>query len=418
MKILLINPNRYRRPPVPPLSLEYLDNALRHTVHDCEICDLCFQDEPVSALETALDSFQPDIAALTIRNIDTVLYENNIFFLDEIKTYADSVKKRGIPVVLGGAGFSFVPGGILEYIGADYGIKGPGEKAFPALLDMLAAGAVERGTVLDGWEYGIDPDLPVVRGDSIDLARYVREGGLAGFQTQKGCLGNCYYCGEAVGSVLHRSPESIVNELVHLADRGITDYHLCDSEFNQDLAFCHSFLEYLITKGPKISWALYMRTSPFDDCLFELLKKSGANMLTISTPTGGDSIADAGKMIALAKKYDLAVAVDLLLGFPGDTRESIAKTIDDMRAVEPDTVGVNATLRLAPSIPVAKEIMDSAEHRKHLLGAVENNPDFIRPVFYNHITVEMLREIIGDDPRFRIEGFERSSNYERLTGKK
>ena len=40
----------------------------------------------------------------------------------------------------------------------------------------------------------------------------------------------------------------------------------------------------------------------------------------------------------------------------------------------------------------------------------------IRPVFYNSITMDMLKELIGDDPLFKIEGFERTSNYERLQG--
>jgi len=416
MKILLINPNRYHTPPVPPLALEYLENAIRLSEHECRICDLCFEDDPAHALDTAIDEFTPDIAGLSIRNIDTVLFENNIFFLDDFKGYVSQLKKKGVPLILGGAGYTFIPGGILEYLNADYGIEGPGERALVTALDMLEAGTLDTGTVIDGWEAGIDPDMPVLRGKSIDLAHYIKKGGLAGFQTQKGCLGHCHYCGEGVGQVFHRSPESIVNELNVLAKQEITDYHLCDAEFNQDLAFCHAFLEHLIEHGPKISWALYMRTGPYDERLFELLKKSGAIMLTISVPTGPDSIANAGKMIALAKKYELSVAVDLLLGFPGDTFDSVRADIEQMRSVAPDTVGVNATLRLAPSLPVTKTIMASKEHREHLAGKISDNPELILPVFYNHITVEMLKEIIGDDPRFRIEGFERTSNYERLKG--
>ncbi|MFA6471947.1 MAG: cobalamin-dependent protein, partial [Candidatus Latescibacterota bacterium] len=80
MKILLINPNRYRTPPVPPLGLEYLSDALKKTRHTCRILDLCFEENAIEAIESAVRDFNPDTAGLTIRNIDTVLFENNIFF--------------------------------------------------------------------------------------------------------------------------------------------------------------------------------------------------------------------------------------------------------------------------------------------------------------------------------------------------
>ena len=56
----------------------------------------------------------------------------------------------------------------------------------------------------------------------------------------------------------------------------------------------------------------------------------------------------------------------------------------------------------------------SADQRRYLFGELEGNPGFIRPVFFSSISVDALKEIAGDDPIFRIEGFERSTNYERL----
>ena len=82
----------------------------------------------------------------------------------------------------------------------------------------------------------------------------------------------------------------------------------------------------------------------------------------------------------------------------------------------PDTVGVNSYFRLIPKLAVTRQILSSPGHRRYLLGEVENNPDMIRPVFYNSITMDMLKELVGNDPLFKIEGFERTSNYERLQG--
>lgn len=414
MKILLINPNRYRTPPVPPLGLEYLASALARTGHEYRILDLCFAEAPAADIEAAIRDFQPDVAGMTVRNIDTVLFQNNIFFLDDIRSLVEAVSRHGIPVIAGGVGYSFIPGGVLGCIGADYGISGPGEKALPLLLDRLEREPVPTGTILNGWEIGIDPDASTEREGVVDHARYVREGGLLGFETQKGCHGSCSYCSEGRGKVLFKNPARVAEEIHGLARRGFTDFHLCDTEFNQDLTHCHVFLEKLASTKPDIRWALYMKAAPYDNELFRLLKSSGAHLITLSLPTGGKSIEHAREIRNLTRKHSIRLAVDYLCGFPGDTPESIRQDIEALRRIEPDTVGVNSILRLHPGLKVTAEIFGDSALRKRLLGETASNPELVRPVFYQHITAEILQEIIGGDSRFHIEGFERTSNYQRL----
>jgi len=197
---------------------------------------------------------------------------------------------------------------------------------------------------------------------------------------------------------------------------GFSTFHLCDTEFNQDIAFCKSFLSELIEHGPSMEWALYMKASPYDDELFHMLRKSGATLITLSLPTGQDSIDHAEKISRLARKHGIRFAIDLLVGFPDDTIKSVALIIDRLRKTSADTIGINSTIRLYPGCRISHIILGSENNTKHLLGEIKENPDFIRPAFFRRITVDSLREIIGDDPRFRIEGFERTSNYQRLGG--
>ncbi len=85
MKILLINPNRYKAPPVPPIGLEYIAACLEKEGHEPLIVDLTFSEEIYKDIDEAIGSFAPDIVGVTVRNIDAVLYHTNEFFLDEIK---------------------------------------------------------------------------------------------------------------------------------------------------------------------------------------------------------------------------------------------------------------------------------------------------------------------------------------------
>ena len=48
--ILLVNPNRFRNPPVIPIGLEYLLTALEKYSHNVDILDLCFCESPEEEL--------------------------------------------------------------------------------------------------------------------------------------------------------------------------------------------------------------------------------------------------------------------------------------------------------------------------------------------------------------------------------
>src|SRR4030042_3729779 len=157
MKILLVNPNLYLHPPVPPLALEYRAGATASAGHECRILDLCFSPDPALELQREVQQYQPEVAGVTVRNIDLGLFQNNLFFLDEIRQRVACLEGLCVPVVLGGAGFSFHPRAVLDYLGARWGISGPAEQALPAFLDSLAKQAPPPGTVVDGWEWGIDP---------------------------------------------------------------------------------------------------------------------------------------------------------------------------------------------------------------------------------------------------------------------
>ncbi|MBD3167726.1 hypothetical protein GF324_14085 [bacterium] len=415
MTILLINPNRYQSPPVPPIGLEYLAGALDSTGHQYQVCDLCFAENPADVLTRAIDSVRPDIAGITIRNIDTVIYQNNLFFLDDIAKTVRQVHDREVPVVLGGAGYSFMPEEILAYTGADYGIAGPGEGALPVLLDRLADGAVPERTVLDGFDMPFDRSLTPGRGELFDYERYLGSRGLAGFETQKGCAERCAYCLECRRDrVVFREPDAVVDEIETMVGRGISRFHLCDTEFNQDLGHCKRFLHALIDRELDMQWALYLKSRPYDGELFELLAASRAELVTLSLPTGTDWLSAASEQVQLARANGLKLVVDLLVGLPGQTIDEVRRIIDTLREAGPETVGVNSTIRLYKGLPVTDMIMADPAQQRYLLGETEGNDDCVRPVFYQWLTVDMLRDIIGDDPLFKIEGFERTSNYERV----
>ncbi|MBW7997377.1 MAG: radical SAM protein [Candidatus Glassbacteria bacterium] len=419
-RILLINPNRYTEPPVPPLGLEYLAAALEGASHYCRLLDLTFAADTDADVRAAVDDCGPDLAGITVRNIDSAICHNNLFFLDEIAAVVELLDSLGVPVVAGGAGFSFAPEEIIQYLGARWGVDGPAEGVLPGLLDSLDNGDPPgAGSVLDGWS---DPgwlagdSSPARSSEGVDYERYLGEGAVGGFRTQTGCRGACPFCAEAGRKVVFRQPRAVVRELEAMAEGGVRKFHLCDSEFNQDLDYCHSLLAEMERARLGFDWALYMRTAPFDRELFRGLADTGASLVTLTYPSGApDEPARAARAISLAKEYGVRVAVDYLCGFPGQTPDEVGRELDTLRRAEPDTVGVSNCIRLYSGTGVARKVMSDPRWRTGLLGEVDGNPGLLKPVFYCGIPLEELKGLVGSDPLFKIEGFERSSNYQRFS---
>lgn len=380
------------------------------------ILDLCFEDNPLKKIEQAIKSFKPQVTGITIRNIDLGTYLNNIFFLDSYKLMIECIHTMDLKVILGGAGFSIAPAQILEYCSADYGISGPGESALPELLDSLENGNPTGEKLFDGWSSGFDGSAEITgRSEQINYKTYLENGALLGFETQKGCTENCSFCVESRTKHLARNPESVVDELLYLKSQGYGKYHLCDTEFNQSLEFCHRLLDLMLEKDLGINWTLYLKTDPIDRELFRKMAAAGVHLLTLAVPSSpGDYLERTEQIRRYTAENSIRLAVDYLCGFPGQSLESIGHDIDTFRRIRPDTVGLNSSLRLYPGTALTERIRQAEDEKKYLFGELEDNDLFLRPLFYRRVTEKELAGFASGDKMFKLEGIEQSSNYQRV----
>jgi tRNA A37 methylthiotransferase MiaB len=413
MKVLLINPNRYKAPPVPPLGLEYVSGSLEEKGHAVEIVDLCFSENLYKDLDDAIESFRPDVTGITVRNVDTVLYHTNEFFLDEIRNIITYIKTNcGLRVIAGGTGVASNPGGILKYLGADFIVAGPAESTICEVLDKLQThvdGRVFYG-ILSGK--GTCPRAT----DKIDYGRYRDAGGILGFQTHKGCSSSCVYCLEANSRVSFRNIPDVIREIKGFVDSGFDHFHLCDSEFNESLEYATDFCDALKKSGIRIRWAVYMKPSNFNRQLFRLLKDIGVYLITLSVDSWKKCEqywSDFEKFIFGVKAHEIGIAVDFLTGFPYEKKEEILQYLDILRRPLPDSVGINTYIRLYQSLQVTNIIRSDPKLGDHLSGCTDDDT-LLKPVFYNHIHTDALKEMIDGDPLFRIEGPEKGVNYTRI----
>jgi len=418
-RILLINPNTYKAPPAIPLGLEYAGSALQQAGWEVFLSDLCFSEDPAGDAARAVRETCPLFTGVTIRNIDTALYRNNVYFIPEIAGIVKAIKAAGSKVVIGGAGFSAAPELILKTIGADCGVKGPGERAIIRIAEEIASGGEPAG-ITDGWKYGVDADFTPRRPFLADYGAYTADRGIPGFATHYGCNRACGYCIEAGTPLIFRNPAAVIEELRILAAAGFNSFHLCDSEFNHDLHYAETFASRLAGAGLGINWSLYMQPAPWSERLIRVLKNSGADIITLSVDSsilnnparGYYSYDDIRSLIELTGRYEIRVAVDLSTGLPGENSDSTVRTIEFFKRHAPAAVGVNSTFRVYPGTRLQKMTAAELSLKNHLVDFRDENG--LTPYFYNHVPMQRLVEMIDGHPAFRIEGSDTASNYERL----
>jgi len=356
---------------------------------------------------------------ITIRNVDPSIYGIEESFIEEIKNIVLYIKKKyDKTIILGGSGFSIMPREILDYVEGDYGVFGYGEKAVLKLLNDIRQSNINY-RIIDGFKLGIDKNLSHERGRFFDYKKYFKEGSIAGFETQKGCNDSCIFCSEAKKRIIHKDIQTIIQEIRVISDLGYGRFHLCDSEFNQNLDFSESFLKALIKEDIKINWALYMKPVPYNKQYFRFLKDSGAEIITLSvdsyTCNGTEksySFEDLKNIIRYSKEYEIKLAVDLLTGFPYETMNSIEKIAQFFKENRPNTVGISYAIRIYPYTEIEEIISKNGNLKKNLEGDSKNN--YIKPVYFKNFSVDKLKGIIKDDELFRIEGSQKKVNYQRI----
>ncbi len=432
-------------PPVGPIGLEYLADSLRASGHETAMLDLCFIREIEHGIRDAVASFRPHAIGLSVRNTDDCYYSSGEFFLPGVRSMVEHFRLfTSAPLVMGGAGFSVMPKAALELCGADYGICGEGETAMPMLLEAISSGsgfeAVPGLAYRDGDALRTNPPseipldrLPARSRSLADNPRYFREGGQAGFETKRGCPMRCIYCADPVSKgrrVRLRPPRLVADELKILHSMGIDHFHTCDCEFNVPLAHAREVCEAVIEAGlaGRIRWYAYCSIAPFDLDSALLFRRAGCAGIDFGADSGSDEMLarlgrdfradDLERTAGFCRTAGIPFMFDLLIGGPGETRKTARESIERVKRIGPDCVGISMGVRVYDGTALATEIRGQGpmEENPALHGETRDNPDFCRPVFFisPELGIEMesfVRGLTAGDPRFFLPDPKEEGNY-------
>jgi len=366
MKVMLININsREKQDPhksstpivAAPLGLLYIASSALSAGHEVSLIDAYAESLSMEALLAKIKRQEPDLIGFT-------LYTND---LDYVYTFTKQMKKANsnLIIVTGGVYATIVPEKVLrEFPAIDYLLRGEAERSFVLLLDELEKRKplLER---VDGLSYrkegrikhnkdacfqkNID-DLPLPAKYLLNRKKYFcalsKRSPIDVMITSRGCPYKCTFCYQSSPDYRMHSPERVLEEIREIADAGIKGIEIYDENFIVDKKRVNKILDMIQKENIGIEFRLRARVDSVNKNLLERLKKAGCSIISYGIEFGDQEILNktnkgitlemCENAIKMTKKAGIGTLGFFMMGVPGETRESIAKTINFAIKLNPD----------------------------------------------------------------------------------
>jgi anaerobic magnesium-protoporphyrin IX monomethyl ester cyclase len=378
--VLLINPfYPIDETPSPPLGLAFLSGALEAAGCAVRILDLVVEPYHPERLQEILDDFQPRLVGATAV---TMTFDNAVGVLEDIKALAP-----GLVTVMGGPHVTFWAKETLErYPAVDIVARGEGEATIVFLARALGEGSDGSrvpGIVFRRGETVIDNGWPILQSDLDALApparhlfplgRYRALHMPISMTTSRGCPHGCIFCvgRKMVGArVRYRNPVRVVNELAEIAGYGFHQINLADDLFTASAGHCMAVCDEILRRGLDVRWTSFARVDTVSVTLLKKMRRAGCQAVSFGIETGdpgilktirkGITLAQVEAAVAMCHEAGLMPHGSFILGLPGETPETIERTLAFGRRLE--AMGVSYGFHLLAPFPGTRVREHAAEY--------------------------------------------------------
>lgn len=344
----------------PPVGLGYLSHAVKNARGDevLIVDGRRFRLSDETIVQKAED-FSPDAIGVTAMTFEA----------SEAASLISRLKQKWpeIPVILGGPHATGFGPSLLETVDADFLAVGEGEDTLIELLNVLENGGdrsnikgiawrdVEGEVVFNGsresvvdmesleidWE-GIAPENYFgmwTRNAMNTVARSARR--LPVF-TSRGCPYGCAYCHHIFGRKYRAFDTGrIVAEMIFLRDRyGVREFEIIDDTFNLQLGRAKNVMQEIIAQklGCSLTFTNGLRADRMDEELLDLMVRAGTYRIDYAIESASRRIQKlvhknldldrAREVVNMTADRRIVTGTYNMLGFPGETEDEMAKTID------------------------------------------------------------------------------------------
>jgi p-methyltransferase len=185
----------------------------------------------------------------------------------------------------------------------------------------------------------------------------------AWMRTARSCAFSCAFCRyPALGGALTlNSIEVLEQQLRTLNEIGVKHLYFIDDTFNVPLPRFKQLCKMMIRNKFDIKWTSYFRCANADDETFDLIKEAGCVAVFAGIESGDQQILKNMNKKARVEAYkyglkaladrDIMVYASFILGFPGETAESVQNTLEFIDETAPTFYSAEAYYH-DPKVPI------------------------------------------------------------------
>ena len=401
MKIVLVttrskNSNEMQQKCFAPVNLLYLAASLLKSGYDAHIIDANAFGLTDKAVVDSIKSMQPDLIGISLVS---EIFLQTYHLTGQIKEAYPDAK-----IVLGGPHANAMPEKVLEeFMHADMVLTGECEESIVMLCGALenkmklnqVPGLYYRaeGKIVSSGAGGQIQDLDRLQhparhllSDAYKHNKYfmvlVRQRPVETLLTSRGCPFQCSFCSNIPGRFRPRSSENVMEELVARYDAGIRNFDIADANFTFDPGRALKIFDFIIKEKLNISFRFKSRTNSINKELVDKARQAGAYLISLGMESGSQEIL--GRMNKKTRidenilacetviKAGLKLNTGWIIGFPGETQETVNQTVNLIIKIKPTTANIG---RLVPYPGTA--VYEAAKADKSLAGDWTVNNDFI-----------------------------------------
>ena len=421
LHVTLVNPpypaGSFLHPPFPSLGLGYLAAVLEKnnyevSVIDCQTTSFTYED-----FRNELGKRKPDVVGIT----STILTYKSALKIAEI---AKEVNPKCVTVV-GGPHVSFWDEEALKDCPQlDVVVRKEGEYTMLDLVQRIEVGRdysdVVGTTCRKGSKILVNPDRPFI--DNLDElpfpARHfwpiecLQKYGTMIFDvvSSRGCVHFCNFCIEVREhgrKYRVRSPKNVVDELEFLHKTyGARYFAFLDDAFTVDKRRAAEICDEINKRKLKIKWACETRVDMVNKELLAKMKEAGCADIWFGIESGSRKVLEAVKKgitpeqtiqaFKWAKEVGMKPNPNVILGTPGETKETAWETIRFVEKLIPDYMACYTVATPYPGTPMYDYVREQGWLRETDFDKYDNaTPIFETPM----LSISELMEIYNQIPQ-------------------
>lgn len=369
----------------PPLYLCNLATALRNNDIEVKVFDYSASFSSIGNYFQEIKDFKPSIIGMTCRTP----YVGTFFNISKkIREMIPSTV-----MVTGGSHPSVRPEWTLNSMPQfDYVMRGECDRSILDFVDMISGKKSEKDVLGLAYRKGKEVranerefiedlnGLPQI--DRTILDKYYKEnlywdmaakGKVDIMMTSRGCPYNCIFCFKLEGKYRCRSAEHVMCEFDTLKKRGVRSIHIQDDNFTANQERCLDIANKLADEKYKFDIKIRSRVDTVSEKMLQRLKEAGVKQIVYGFESGSQKMLDAmnkrttvemnEEAVAMTKKVGIACYGEIMIGIPGETKETINETISFLLKAKP-IIGFVPVLYPLPGT----RVYDEAKKNKILIG--------------------------------------------------